>query len=77
MVKPVVKALSGCLILVTFGLFLLVINAAMLMLSAWILGQFGVPFTVSGWGAAFGGSIIISVVSALLNGLTGVNRRVD
>lgn len=76
-VKPVVKVLSGCLILLTFGLFLLVINAAMLMLSAWILGQFGVPFTVSGWGAAFGGSIIISVVSALLNGLTGVNRRVD
>ena len=76
-IRPVVTFFSGCLVLITFGLFLLVINAAMLMLSAWILGQFGVPFTVSGWGAAFGGSIIISVVSALLNGLTGVNRRVD
>lgn len=76
-VKPVVKVLSGCLILLTFGLFLLVINAAMLMLSAWIVGMFGVPFTVSGWGAAFGGSIVISIASALINGITGANRDAD
>ena len=33
-VKPVVQVLSGCFILLTFGLFLLVINAAMLMLTS-------------------------------------------
>lgn len=74
-VKPVVQVLGGCFILLTFGLFLLVINAAMLMLTAWILGQFGIPFIVTGWGAALLGSIIISLVSAVINGITGARRE--
>ncbi|MGB3955376.1 MAG: phage holin family protein [Brooklawnia sp.] len=73
-VKPVVQVLSGCFILLTFGLFLLVINAAMLMLTSWIMGQFGIAFTVTGWGAALLGSIIISLVSALINGITGAGK---
>lgn len=73
-VKPIAEGLSGCLILLTLGLFILVINAAMLMFSAWLAGQLGIAFTVDGWTAAFFGSIIITVVSALINGLTGVNR---
>ncbi|GAA2180525.1 phage holin family protein [Brooklawnia cerclae] len=76
-VKPIVEAFSGCMILLTLGLFLLVINAAMLMLSAWICARLGVPFTVEGWGAAFLGSIVVSIVSGLINGLTGVNRDSD
>lgn len=74
-VKPVAQVLTGCLILLTFGLFLLVVNAAMLMVSAWICAQVGVPFTVDGWGAAFLGSIIISFVSALINGITGAGHQ--
>lgn len=73
-VKPIAEGLSGCLLLLTLGLFLLVINAAMLMLSAWLAGRFGIPFQVEGWLAAGFGSIIISVVSALINGITGANR---
>lgn len=73
-VKPVVQVLSGCLIVLTFGLFLLVINAGMLLLSSWLAGQFGVGFHVDGWWAALLGSIIISVVSGLLNGVTGAAR---
>lgn len=74
-VKPIAQALTGCLILLTLGLFLLVVNAAMLIFSAWLCSLFGVPFVVEGWSSAFFGSIIISVVSALINGITGVNRE--
>lgn len=74
-VKPITQALTGCLILLTLGLFLLAINAAMLMLSAWICAQLGVGFIVDGWGSALLGSIVISVVSGLINGITGVNRE--
>lgn len=73
-VKPVVAFLSGCLILLTFGLFLLVVNAAMLLFSSWIAQQFGIGFTVDGWWSALLGSIIISVVSGLMNGLFGTDR---
>lgn len=74
-VKPIAEALTGCLILLTLGLFMLVVNAAMLMFSAWICQQLGVDFTVSGWGAALLGSIIISLVSGLINGITGAGRK--
>ncbi|WP_336206095.1 phage holin family protein [Nonomuraea sp. LPB2021202275-12-8] len=66
-VKPIVKALGCALIVLTLGLFLLVINAAMLLLTSWISGQFGIPFHVDDfWPSAFLGAIIISVVSWLL-----------
>lgn len=73
-VKPIVKGLTGCLTLVTFGAFLLVINALMLMLSAWIAGKVGIAFTVSGFVPAIFGSIIITVVSAAMNGLLSTER---
>lgn len=76
-VKPIAQGLSGCLIMLTLGLFLLIVNAAMLFLSAWICQQLGIDFTVNGWWAAIFGSIIISLVSGLINGLTGVNRDAD
>lgn len=74
LVKPIVQFLTGCLIILTFGLFLLVVNAAMLLLTSWVCAQLGVGFHVAGWWAALLGSIIISVVSGLINGVTGANR---
>ncbi|NUR82826.1 MAG: phage holin family protein [Nonomuraea sp.] len=66
-VKPIVKALGCAIIVLTLGLFLLVINAAMLLLTSWIAGQLDVPFHVANfWPAAVLGSIIISVVSWVL-----------
>lgn len=73
-VKPITQVLSGCLIILTFGLFLLVINAAMLLLTAWIAGQLGVGFEVHTFLDALLGAIIISVASALLGGGLGSKK---
>lgn len=69
-VKPVVKLITGCLILLTFGLFLVVVNAWMLMLSSWLSGLVGLGFHVAGFWPALIGGIVISIVSALLSGFT-------
>jgi putative membrane protein len=66
-VKPIVEGLGCALIVLTLGLFLIVINAAMLLLTSWIAGQLDVPFHVDGfWPAAVIGSIVISVVTWIL-----------
>lgn len=68
LVKPVFEAVTGCFILITFGLFLWVINACMLKLTGWVAGQVGLGFTVDNWTAAFIGALIVSIVSALVSG---------
>jgi putative membrane protein len=66
-VRPLLKLLSCPLILLTLGLFLLVINAVTLWLSAQLAAALGVPFFVDGFWPAFLGGLIISVVSFLLS----------
>jgi putative membrane protein len=63
LVKPVVTFFSIPFIIVTLGLFLLVINALMLMLTAWIAGGIGIGFHVEGFWNALGGSLVISFVN--------------
>lgn len=75
LVKPLVTTLSGCLIALTFGLFLFVINAGMLLLSSWIAQQLGFGFVVSGFVPALLGSIVISLVSGVMNSVLGTNRE--
>ncbi len=62
-VKPVVTFFSIPFIVLTIGLFLLVINALMLMLTAWIAGGVGIGFHVDGFWTALWGSIVITVVN--------------
>lgn len=62
-VAPVVKILSLPFIILTIGLFLLVINAGMLLLTGWIAGKAGVGFYVDGFWTALFGSIVITVVT--------------
>jgi putative membrane protein len=62
-VKPVVTFFSIPFIIFTIGLFLLVINALMLMLTAWIAGRLGIGFHVVGFWNALWGSIVISLVN--------------
>lgn len=67
-VKPIVKLLSLPFIILTLGLLIFVINAAMLLLTSWITGKLDVQFHVDGfWPAALLGSLVITVVGMLLN----------
>ncbi len=65
-VAPVVKTLSLPFIVITLGLFLLVINALLLLLTDWIAGKLDVTFYVESFGWAVLGAIVISVVNAVL-----------
>jgi len=67
-VRPLLKLLTCPLILLTLGLFTLVVNALILMLSAWVANTvFQVGFYVDGFWPAFWGALIVSVVSVVLN----------
>lgn len=65
-VKPLVKLLSLPLVVLTLGLFLLVINALMLWLTAWITEATDYGLRIDGFWAAFIGAIIITVVNWVL-----------
>jgi len=64
-VKPLFKKLTGCLVMITFGLFLFIINGAMMLLASWICGQFGLAWNVDGWVTAIEGGVIVAVISFL------------
>lgn len=81
--KPILKILSFPITLLTMGLFALVLNAALLLLTAWISGQlhlgftidkFPPDFTADAFVGALLGSIVISIVSVALN-LVNSGRR--
>lgn len=63
LLKPLAMLVSCCLIIATFGLFVLVVNTALLGATAWVSGQLGLDFTVDGFWSAFLGALVISVVS--------------
>jgi putative membrane protein len=65
-IAPVVKVLSLPFIVITLGLALLVINALLLLLTEWISSRFSVPFSVDGFWWAVVGTIVISIVNAIL-----------
>jgi len=66
-VEPVVKVLSIPFIVLTIGLFLLVINALMLLLTGWIAGKADIGFHVDGFWTALLGSIIITLVTGFID----------
>ena len=66
-VRPLLKLLTCPLIILTLGLFTLVVNALTLLLSAWVANYFGVGFYINGFWPAFWGALIVSIVSVMLN----------
>lgn len=71
-VKPVLQALSLPVTVLTLGLFYLVVNTILLYLAAWLANSlFGIGFLIEGFGSAFLASIVISIVSAIVNALIG------
>ena len=75
-VRPLLKILTCPLILLTLGLFTLVINAITLLLAAQIAQQwFNVGFYVDGFWPAFLGALIVSVVTVILSALVREDER--
>jgi putative membrane protein len=66
-IKPIVRRLTCPLYVATLGLFAFVVNAAMLGFAAWIAGQAGFDFHISGPTAAVLGAVIVSVVAWLVS----------
>ncbi|MFH1524553.1 MAG: phage holin family protein [Chloroflexota bacterium] len=69
--RPPAKVISCLLIILTLGLFTLVINTLLFAFSGWIGNQFGIGFTLAEpwfW-SAFLGSLVTTFVSAVLNGV--------
>jgi putative membrane protein len=73
--KPVLRILTLPITVVTLGLFLLVLNALLLMLVGWISGELGLGLTVDGFLPAILGSIVISIVGLVLSMVIGMGRR--
>ncbi len=67
LIKPVMTILSLPVIILTLGLFALIVNAAVLQLTSWFAGEFSLAFHVDHffWDAVIG-SIIITIVSMIL-----------
>ena len=69
LIRPLLTLLSCPLIILTLGLFTLIVNALMLKLTAWIGGGLGLQFRVDSFLAAFLGALVVSVVSMALSWL--------
>lgn len=65
--RPVLKILTFPIILVTLGLFALVVNGLMIMLTSSLSTALGLGFHVAGFWAAFWGALVVSIVSTILS----------
>src|ERR1043165_2299997 len=77
--RPVAKLLTFPLIIVTLGIFALVVNGLMLWLTSSLAGALGLGFHVNGFWSAFWGALVVSfvsmVVSMFVRGPTWSNSR--
>jgi len=67
LVRPVLKFLTCPLIILTLGLFTIIINTGMLLLTSRIGQTFGIGLTVDSFWSALLGSLVISLVSVAIS----------
>jgi putative membrane protein len=70
-IRPVLMLVSLPLLIFSLGLFMLVINALLLDFVGYLLRP---QFSVIDFSSAFWGALVISIVSLILNSLTGTGR---
>jgi putative membrane protein len=73
LVRPILFVLTLPLIVLSLGLFLIVVNALLLELTAYLV----TGFSVTGFWPAVGGSVVISLVTMILNIWTSDRRPVE
>ncbi|MGW6375336.1 MULTISPECIES: phage holin family protein [Rhodococcus] len=74
-IKPLVQLLSLPLLILTLGLFTLVINALMLLLTSWITETTDFGISVDGFWTAVWGALIISIVNFVLTAVVPSAKR--
>lgn len=71
-IKPILHILSLPITVLTLGLFYIVVNTAVLYLSAGLAnGLFEAGFEIATFGSGFVAAIVISIVSGIVNGILG------
>lgn len=65
--KPLIKVFGCVFYLLTLGLFALVVNALLFLLTDWIAQALDLPFKVDGFWAAFWGAIVVALVTWLIS----------
>lgn len=73
LVRPILFVLTLPLIVLSLGLFLIVVNALLLELTAYLVGG----FSVTGFWPAVGGAVVISLVTMILNAWTSDHRPME
>jgi putative membrane protein len=76
LVRPIIVMLTCPLIVLTMGLFILIVNALMLSLTAWLSNIFNLGLTVEGFWPTFWGALAISLVSGAINLLIKDKREI-
>jgi len=66
-IRPILKLLTFPFLILTLGLFIFVVNAAMLWLTGAVSDALGLGFHVSGFRAAFFGALVVTAVSFVLS----------
>ncbi|NIM93990.1 MAG: phage holin family protein [Anaerolineales bacterium] len=66
-IRPILAFLSCGCIIITMGLFMLIVNALSFLFAGWLAGELGIPFYVEGFWDAFWGALIVSITSFLLS----------
>src|SRR3954466_14328707 len=67
LLRPLLTVLTCPLIVLTLGLFTLVINALMLLVTGWLSARWDLGFTVAGFWPAFWGGLVVGLVSLVLS----------
>ncbi|MGI5212431.1 phage holin family protein [Plantactinospora sp. CA-290183] len=65
--KPIIHVVGCVFYVLTLGLFALVVNALLFLLTDWLAHLFDLPFQVDGFWPAFWGAIVMAVVSWLIS----------
>ncbi|CRH65426.1 Membrane protein of uncharacterised function [Chlamydia trachomatis] len=74
LIKPLVKVLAFPLYILTFGLFAIVTDALLFMLTGALSTSIGIPFETGGFWASFFGAVITAIVSSPVAGLIGAKK---
>jgi putative membrane protein len=75
LLKPILVFITLPLTILTLGIFILILNTAMLALTAWIAGKFDqILFSIDDFWAAFLGALIIAVVTWVLSLFVNAQR---